>query len=82
MSSIGGKTMQFNENLKELRLRSALMQKEIASLLGVSVRTFQGWETGRSEPNIEKLIKLADLFHVSIDSLVGRTSISLENAEE
>ena len=74
--------MQFNENLKELRLRSALMQKEIASLLGVSVRTFQGWETGRSEPNIEKLIKLADLFHVSIDSLVGRTSISLENAEE
>ena len=74
--------MQFNENLKDLRLRSALMQKEIASLLGVSVRTFQGWESGRSEPNIEKLIKLADLFHVSIDFLVGRTSISLENAEE
>ncbi len=71
--------MKFNENLKLLRLESALMQKEIASLLGVSVRTFQGWESGRSEPNIEKLIKLADLFHVSIDFLVGRVSVPLEN---
>ena len=74
--------MKFNENLKLLRLESALMQKEIASLLGVSVRTFQGWESGRSEPNIEKLIKLADLFHVSIDFLVGRDSVPSENVAE
>lgn len=64
--------MQFSENLKTLRLRSALMQKEIASILGVSVRTFQGWETGRTEPSIEKLIKIADIFSVSLDYLVGR----------
>lgn len=67
--------MIFNENLKQLRLYSSLMQKEIASRLGVSVRTFQGWESGRTEPNIEKLIQIADLFDVSIDYLVGRTSI-------
>lgn len=66
--------MQFNENLKNLRLCSALMQKEIAQMLNVSVRTFQGWETGRTEPNIEKLIQIADLFDVSIDYLVGRCS--------
>lgn len=66
--------MKFNENLKMLRLRSAFMQKEIASMLNVSVRTFQGWETGRTEPNIEKLIEIADIFGVTIDYLVGRDS--------
>ena len=64
--------MKFNENLKHFRLTSALMQKEIAALLNVSVRTFQGWETGRTEPNIEKLIQIADIFNVTLDTLVGR----------
>ena len=64
--------MKFNENLKNLRLQSALMQKQIAQILNVSVRTFQGWENGRTEPNIKKLIQIADLFDVTIDFLVGR----------
>lgn len=64
--------MQFNENLKNLRLNSDLMQKRIAEILNVSVRTFQGWESGRTEPSIEKLIQIADLFNVSLDFLVGR----------
>lgn len=69
--------MRFNERLKQLRLTSALMQKEIAEMVGVSVRTFQWWEYGKTEPNIEKLIKLADIFQVSIDYLVcHETSIS------
>lgn len=68
--------MLFNTNLKHLRMASALMQKDIAKMLNVSVRTFQGWETGRTEPNIEKLIQIADLFDVSIDALVGRTTPS------
>jgi transcriptional regulator with XRE-family HTH domain len=62
--------MKFHERLKILRLSSALMQKELAHILGVSVRTFQGWETGRSEPSIEKLLLLADLFNVSLDDLL------------
>ncbi len=65
--------MAFKENLKALRLHSALMQKEIAQMLNISVRTFQGWESGRTEPNIEKLIKIADIFEISLDDLVGRT---------
>ena len=68
--------MLFNERLKELRLNSARLQKDIAKMLGISVRTFQGWETGRSEPSIEKLIALADLFDVSLDYLMGYHSPS------
>lgn len=73
--------MQFIERLKELRLQSNLMQKEIAQLLGVSVRTFQGWETARTEPNIKKLIQLADFFNVTVDFLVGHDS-SEESSDE
>ena len=62
--------MKFNERLKELRLKSTYLQKELASLIGVSVRTFQDYEQGKTEPNIEKLIKLADTFQVPLDYLV------------
>ena len=62
--------MKFNERLKSLRLQSSLMQKEIAEMLGVSVRTFQGWETARTEPNLEKLVQIADFFQVSTDYLL------------
>lgn len=75
--------MQFKDNLKTLRLNSLLMQKEIAQILNVSVRTFQGWENGRTEPSIAKLIQIADLFNVSIDFLVGRDiNISHESDAE
>ena len=64
--------MKFNERLKQLRLQSNLLQKDIAKLIGVSVRTFQGWETARTEPNIEKLIKIANIFDVTLDYLMCR----------
>ena len=64
--------MDFHDRLKELRGQSLLMQKELAALLDVSVRTFQGWETGRSEPSLEKLLALADIFDVSMDYLLCR----------
>lgn len=72
--------MKFSENLRRLRIQSDLMQKEIASILNVSVRTFQGWENGRTEPNIEKLIQIADIFNITIDDLVGRTSMTSHEA--
>ncbi len=43
----------FNEALKEWRERNSqgLTQEKLASILGVSVRTLQGWEQGRREPS-------------------------------
>jgi len=66
--------MKFNEHLKELRLESALLQKEIAAFIGVSTRTFQSYEQGLIEPNISKLVALADIFGVTLDDLVCRDS--------
>ena len=64
--------MNFSERLKELRKTYAIPQKVIAEKLGISVTAYQYYEAGKNQPNIEKLILLADLFHVSLDALVGR----------
>lgn len=64
--------MKFNERLKELRQQSPMLQKDIAASIGISVRTFQQYEQGKAEPNIEKLIKLADIFDVTLDYLMCR----------
>ena len=60
--------------LKELRMRLALSQREVAANLGISQNALHYYETGRSEPGIDTLIKLADFYNVSLDELVGRES--------
>ncbi len=62
--------MKFNERLKSERKSHKLTQQFIASEIGVSLRAYQQYEQGLYEPNIEKLIKLADLFGITVDSLV------------
>ncbi len=64
--------MCFHERLRELRKQSPIMQKDIAKQIGVSVRTFQQYEQGLVEPNIEKLILLSQIFDVSVDFLICR----------
>lgn len=60
------------ERLKELRKESGKTQKELASYLQISQSSYQSYEIGGTEPNISSLIKLADLFGVSLDYLCGR----------
>jgi len=62
--------MRFNERLRELRTQSPLKQKEIADYLGVSTITIRQYEQGTREPNIEKILKLAVIFNVSLDDLM------------
>ena len=62
--------MKFHVRLRELRQQSPLMQKQIAEQIGVSTVTFRQYEQGTREPNIEKLLKLAVIFNVSLDDLL------------
>lgn len=59
--------------LKELRIKKGLSLLELSLLVGVSDQTISNWERGKNEPNIENIIKLANIFNVSIDYLLGRT---------
>ena len=58
--------------LKELRKNKNLSQGEIGKLLNVAQTTYAGYELGKAEPTIDTLCKLADIYDVSLDYLVGR----------
>lgn len=62
--------------LKKLRSDFNVTQADLAKKLGVSNQTLLNWENGIYEPKIAQLIKLADIFGVSIDYLVERKSIN------
>ena len=53
-------------NLRELRTKKGVYQKDVASYLGVERTTYVKYERGDSEPSFETLCKLADYFDVSV----------------
>ena len=62
---------KFTERLVELRNDRNLSQRELAEALGSKRTTVSSWENGASEPNITMLAKIAVLFDVSVDYLIG-----------
>lgn len=64
--------MTFNECLKHQRELSGYTQKQVAELLKIAPRSYQRYELGEREPNIETLVQIANLFNISLDDLVGR----------
>lgn len=69
--------MNFAEHLMTLRKQRGWSQEELGDQIGVTRQTVSKWEMGQSTPELEKLIELSKLFHMSIDRLVG-----LEDAGE
>lgn len=57
--------------LKELRQRNKLTQVELAKALSIGVVTYNRYELGLREPDIETMKILANYFHVSVDYLIG-----------
>lgn len=62
-------------NFKQLREDNGITQKEFADKFGLTLRAWQSYEQGVSEPKYEVLCKIADEFNVSTDYLLGRTEI-------
>lgn len=67
------------DRLKELRKEFKYNQDEVADKLNVSRQAYGFWEQGKAEPGIELLIKLSNLYNVSIDYLCGKTDIKSNN---
>lgn len=57
-------------NLKAYRKAAGISQEELAARLGVSQVAISQWESGRTHPAFEKIIRLADILGVTIDELV------------
>ena len=66
---------KFSEQLLTLRLDANLSRAELAKKLNVSVRLISYWENGQRECSFDMLLKIAELFSVSIDFLLGREEI-------
>lgn len=59
-----------SKNIKTLRIESKLSQKELANLLDVSYKTVSHWESGYTEPSIDAIKKLKNIFDVSYEDLL------------
>ena len=61
------------ERLRQLRDEFPSTQREVAIYSDITEQTYQNYERMTREPKLEILIRIADLYHVSLDYLVGRT---------
>lgn len=69
---------KFNQNLKEARKKANLSQREVADAVGVAYSTYSLYESGKREPNVVTIKKIADALNVSANELLGIKSIDLE----
>ena len=62
--------MKLGEKIYNLRTAKNLSQGDLAEMLGVSRQSISKWENNSAMPDLEKIIKLSDIFEVSIDEMV------------
>lgn len=67
------------KRFKEIRLRKKLKLQDAAKMLGVSQPTLSSWESERKSPSLEMLVKLAELYGVTTDYLLGSEVETLLN---
>ena len=63
--------VEFGNRLKDLRTKAGLTQKQLADRLGVTSSVVSYYELSERSPSPEVLVKLARIFHVSTDYLLG-----------
>lgn len=69
-------------NIKFARKKAGKQQKDCADAIGVTLRAWQGYEQGIREPKYEILCKIADLFGVTTDYLLGRETSEPEPIDD
>lgn len=62
--------MEIGSKLKEARIKRELTQEQVAETIGVSRQTMSNWENNKSYPDIISVIKLSDIYEISLDYLL------------
>jgi len=60
----------WSKNIKKLRKQMGFSQYKIAEKLGIKRGTYGSYEEYRAEPNISTLIKMSEIYRVSLDDLI------------
>ena len=69
---------RFAEHLKRIRKQTDLTQADIADLLHIDRSTYAYYETGKTHPDLEMLCRMAGIFHLTTDELIGYESPNSE----
>lgn len=72
----------FAEQLTCLRKQAGMSQEDLAEKLQLTRQTISKWETGASTPDLELLVQLAEVFDVSVDSLLGAKTPNKKHTEK
>ena len=73
------------EKIKNLRVNSGMNQVQLAKRLGITKSAVNSWETGTNSPSLSYIIKLAHIFGVSTDYLLGvneRLTVDITSLDE
>lgn len=68
--------MRLSEKIMDLRKKSGWSQEELAEKLGISRQSVSKWETGESMPDLDKIIRMSELWNVSTDYLLKESEPS------
>lgn len=68
------------QNLRFLRKKQRVSQQELADVMGIARTTLGDYERGKTEPNIDTLIRLASFFDINVDQLIN-SKLSLDDLE-
>lgn len=69
------------QRINELRIAFGWSQVQLAEKLNISKQTVSNWENENIQPSIEMLVRIAKLFHVSTDYLLGLDNVPTINVE-
>lgn len=70
-----------SQNINKLRLANGWSQVQLAKKLNVTKQTVSNWENDNIQPSIEMLVRLAEVFNVSTDYLLGLENIPRLNVD-
>ena len=73
--------MEIGNKIKQLRYKAGLTQEQLASKLGISAQSISKWEGAQSVPDLEKILKLCEVFGVSTDYLL-KDEMEVEEVKE
>lgn len=74
--------MKFGENLYNLRKMAKMSQEKLAEKMNVTRQSVSKWENGESYPEMQKIMKLCDIFHCKINDLVHENMVDIDSLDE
>lgn len=58
--------------IKEIRVRTGLLQRDVAQKLNIDRSTVAKWEAGEANPSVNNLVKLAEIFDCTVDEILNK----------